>query len=72
MNFTKKINFLRVKMGSETVVILHGVEVIQEALTKPEFLGRPPNGPLKIFNDGSKYLNLLSSFVLESFNNTRL
>ncbi|KAG8172695.1 hypothetical protein JTE90_001525 [Oedothorax gibbosus] len=43
------------KMGSQTVVVLHGVEAIKEALSRPEFLGRPPIGPLKLFNENSAF-----------------
>ncbi|KAG8159492.1 hypothetical protein JTE90_000195, partial [Oedothorax gibbosus] len=31
-------------VGSQTTLLLHGVEVIKEALSRPEFLGRPPKG----------------------------
>ncbi|KAG8197779.1 hypothetical protein JTE90_006480 [Oedothorax gibbosus] len=44
-----------VKMGSQTVVCLHGVEAIKEALARSDFLGRPHSGPLKLFNENSAF-----------------
>ncbi|KAG8174317.1 hypothetical protein JTE90_007783, partial [Oedothorax gibbosus] len=35
---------VRFKVGSQTTLLLHGVEVIKGALSRPEFLGRPPKG----------------------------
>ncbi|KAG8181434.1 hypothetical protein JTE90_015453 [Oedothorax gibbosus] len=45
----------RVKLASETVIVLHSVEVIKEALSRPEFLGRPSHGALKIYNKESAF-----------------
>ncbi|KAG8179117.1 hypothetical protein JTE90_000151 [Oedothorax gibbosus] len=43
------------KLGSSTVVILNGPEVVKEALNRPEFLGRPKDGALPIFLPGSTF-----------------
>jgi cytochrome P450 family 2 subfamily J len=48
-------DIFRLKLGSETVIVIHGVEVIKEALSRPEFLGRPEIGVLKLFNEGSAF-----------------
>jgi cytochrome P450 family 2 subfamily J len=45
----------RVNMASETVIVIHGVEAIKEALSRPEFLGRPKLGVLKLFNKDSAF-----------------
>ncbi|KAG8181433.1 hypothetical protein JTE90_015452 [Oedothorax gibbosus] len=47
----------RLKLGSETVIVLHGVEVIKEALLRTDFLGRPTRGVLKLFNENSAFFN---------------
>ncbi|GFQ73967.1 cytochrome P450 2J2 [Trichonephila clavata] len=44
-----------VRLGSQKVVILHGAEIIREALTKPELLGRHPENPLKYLNPSSAF-----------------
>ncbi|GFU51079.1 cytochrome P450 2J2 [Trichonephila clavipes] len=44
-----------VRLGSQNIVILHGAEIIREALTKPELLGRHPENPLKYFNPSSAF-----------------
>ncbi|KAG8171322.1 hypothetical protein JTE90_011274, partial [Oedothorax gibbosus] len=48
---------VRFKVGSQTTVLLHGVEVIKEALSRPEFLGRPPNGHRVLFAKDSAFFN---------------
>ncbi|GFU54252.1 hypothetical protein NPIL_442421, partial [Nephila pilipes] len=37
-----------VPLGSHSIVILHGGDVIREAFSKPEVLGRPPDGTMKL------------------------
>ncbi|KAG8194957.1 hypothetical protein JTE90_021418 [Oedothorax gibbosus] len=44
-----------VTLGSNTVVVLNGPEVIKEALNKVEFLGRPKDGALPLFLAGSTF-----------------
>ncbi|KAG8197777.1 hypothetical protein JTE90_006478 [Oedothorax gibbosus] len=44
-----------VKLGSATVVCVHGVEAIKEALARSEFLGRPLSGVLKLFFENSAF-----------------
>ncbi|GFT37915.1 cytochrome P450 2J2 [Nephila pilipes] len=44
-----------VRLGSQTIVILHGADIIKEAFAKPEFLGRPPNADLEFVNPFSSF-----------------
>ncbi|CAL1296855.1 unnamed protein product [Larinioides sclopetarius] len=37
----------RIRLGSQDIVVLHGGDVIKEALNKPELLGRPPNSAME-------------------------
>ncbi|GFY37620.1 cytochrome P450 2J2 [Trichonephila inaurata madagascariensis] len=44
-----------VRLGSENIVILHGADIIREALAKPELLGRHPDNPIKALNPFSAF-----------------
>ncbi|GFY37622.1 cytochrome P450 2J2 [Trichonephila inaurata madagascariensis] len=44
-----------IRLGSENIVILHGADIIREALAKPELLGRHPDNPMKAINPFSAF-----------------
>ncbi|CAL1272927.1 unnamed protein product [Larinioides sclopetarius] len=50
------------KLGSQDIVVLHGADVIKEALNKSELLGRPRNSALDRYNASSAFFS--SNFKL--------
>ncbi|XP_055941707.1 uncharacterized protein LOC129971757 [Argiope bruennichi] len=65
-----------IRLGSQNVVVLHGGDAIREALSKPEFMGRPPFGTLQFTNPLTAFFgdNMLlwkeqRRFVMKSLKN---